>query len=147
MFDHFSTFCMIRLRSLHLGLTNYTAQKVKFSIKYFFSKWDQIHSKLQIWSHLLKKYLMENFCAVLRVRISMSTLPNIFNIWSISGPHFPTFGLNTEIYSANLRIQSKWRKMRARKTPNTDNFHVVTLSRTLEPNIERRIQNPNIYLR
>ena len=78
MFDHFSTFCMIRLRSLHLGLTNYTAQKVKFSIKYFFSKWDQIHSKLQIWSHLLKKYLMENFSAVLRVRISMSTLPKYF---------------------------------------------------------------------
>ena len=43
-----------------------TAQKIKFSIKDFFSKCDQIHSFLQIWSHLLKKSLMENFifCAV-----------------------------------------------------------------------------------
>ena len=45
----------------------YTAQKMKFSIKDFFSKCDQIRSFLQIWSHLLKKSLMENFilCAVL----------------------------------------------------------------------------------
>ena len=42
------------------------AQKLKFSIKDFFSKCDQIHSKLQIWSRLLEKSLMENFifCAV-----------------------------------------------------------------------------------
>ena len=43
-----------------------TAQKMKFSITDFFSKCDQIRSKLRIWSHLLKKFLMENFifCAV-----------------------------------------------------------------------------------
>ena len=38
----------------------FTAQK-KFSIKYFFSKWDQIHSFLRIWSHLLKKSFMKSF--------------------------------------------------------------------------------------
>ena len=40
---------------------------MKFSIKDFFSKCDQIRKKLQIWSHLRKKSLMENFtfCAVL----------------------------------------------------------------------------------
>ena len=38
-----------------------TAQKMKFSIKDFFSKCDQIGSLLRIWSHLLKIYLMENF--------------------------------------------------------------------------------------
>ena len=38
-----------------------TAQKMKFSIKDFFSKGDQIRWKLQIWSHLLKRSLMENF--------------------------------------------------------------------------------------
>ena len=44
-----------------------TAQKMKFSIKDFFSKCDQICRKLRIWSHLLKKSLMENliFCPVL----------------------------------------------------------------------------------
>ena len=46
--------------NLFQGDLNYTAQKMKFS-------WDQIRSFLRIWSHLLKKYLMENFifCAVL----------------------------------------------------------------------------------
>ena len=38
-----------------------TAQKMKFSIKDFFSKCDQTHKKLRIWSHLLKKSLIENF--------------------------------------------------------------------------------------
>ena len=43
-----------------------TAQKMKFSIKDFSSKCDQIRRKLRIWSHLLEKFLMENFifCAV-----------------------------------------------------------------------------------
>ena len=34
---------------------------MKFSIKDFFSKCDQIYWKLRIWSRLLKKFLMENF--------------------------------------------------------------------------------------
>ena len=39
---------------------------MKFSIKNFFSKCDQIRSFRRIWSHLQKKFLMENliFCAV-----------------------------------------------------------------------------------
>ena len=39
---------------------------MKFSINYFFTKFDQIRRKLWIWSHLLKKSLMKNviFCAV-----------------------------------------------------------------------------------
>ena len=35
-----------------------TAQKMKFFIKEFFSKCEQIRMKLRIWSHLLKKSLM-----------------------------------------------------------------------------------------
>ena len=44
---------------------------MKFSIKDFFSKCDQIRRKMRIWSHLLKKFLMENFifCAVLKFRV------------------------------------------------------------------------------
>ena len=49
----------------HFTVLPHTAQKIKFSIKEFFSKCDQIHSFLRIWSHLMKKSLMENFfCAV-----------------------------------------------------------------------------------
>ena len=43
-----------------------TAQKVKFSIKDFSSKFDHIRRKLRIWSHLLENSLIEKyvFCAV-----------------------------------------------------------------------------------
>ena len=42
-----------------------------------------------------------------------------------SGPYFPVFGLTTEIYGLNLRIQSKYRKIRTRKN-SLDIFHSVT---------------------
>ena len=42
-------------------ITAFAAQKMKFSIKDFFSKCHHIRRKLRIWSHLLKKTLMENF--------------------------------------------------------------------------------------
>ena len=34
---------------------------MKFSVKDFFSKRDQIRRKLRIWSYLLNKSLIENF--------------------------------------------------------------------------------------
>ena len=48
-----------------------TAQKTKLFIKDFFSKCDQIGSFLRIWSHLLKKSLMETsfLCSVINVMI------------------------------------------------------------------------------
>ena len=59
----------LTLRLLNLETTilaTSTAQKMKFSIKDFFSECDQIRSLLRIWSCLLKKSIMENFifCAV-----------------------------------------------------------------------------------
>ena len=52
-----------------------TAQNMKFSIKYLFSKFDQICRKLRIWSRLLKKSLMENFIFC-RVKIAVIGLHN-----------------------------------------------------------------------
>ena len=48
----------------------YAAQKMKFSIKDFFSKCDQMRRNLPIWSHLQKKSIMEYFifCAVLHLK-------------------------------------------------------------------------------
>ena len=60
--------------------------------------------------------LSRNFHCVKSVRIR-----------SFSGPYFPAFGLNTEIYGVNLPIQSECGKIRTRKTPNTDTFYVVYL--------------------
>ena len=39
-----------------------------------------------------------------------------------SGQYFPVFGLNSEIYGVNLRIQSECRKIRARKNSVIGHF-------------------------
>ena len=56
---------------------------MKFSIKDFFGKCDQIHRKQRIRSHLLKKLLIENFifCTVLEEEGSPEKghSPRIFN--------------------------------------------------------------------
>ena len=60
MFDRISkTFLLYSLH--YVKLLRNTAQKMKIVIKDLFSKCDQIRRKLRIWSHLLKKSLMENF--------------------------------------------------------------------------------------
>ena len=80
--------------SLHSAiLERYTAQKMKFSIKDFFSNCDQIRRNLRIWSHLMKKSLMENFifCAVLVVLNLLKSQPITFSkvlqnaiiLWSV----------------------------------------------------------------
>ena len=75
-----------------------TAQKMKFSIKDFFSKCDQIRSFLQMWSHLLKKFLMKNFifCASLFLSV----------IAYISGEHLPVASSddNWFLYESELII-------------------------------------------
>ena len=57
---------VFRAMELHLLLfiRSVTARKMKFSVRNFFSKCEQICSFLRICSHLLKKFLMENsfFC-------------------------------------------------------------------------------------
>ena len=64
---YYNTFCPYKYFSIQF-LPGYVKhlQKMKFSIKDFFSICDQIRSFLRVWSHLLKKYFMENFifCAV-----------------------------------------------------------------------------------
>ena len=49
---------------------------MKFFVKDFFSKCDQIHSFIRIWLRLLKRLLKEkfNFCAVLAKGLTDATL-------------------------------------------------------------------------
>ena len=54
----------------------FTAPEMKFYIKDFFSKCDQIRRKLRIWSHVLKKPLMENFIFCAAVCIVCKTQKN-----------------------------------------------------------------------
>ena len=66
----------------HLKYHKNTVQKMKFSIKDFFSK------KLRIWSHLLKKSLMGNFifCAMFLWYFKCPILPTIFKSLTWLGP-------------------------------------------------------------
>ena len=59
-----------------------TEQKMKFSMKDFSSKYDQIRTKLRIWSHLLEKCLKENFifCAVIQeCTVEEYSIPAMFS--------------------------------------------------------------------
>ena len=54
---HFSLLFVVTMAN---NLISITGQRMQFSIENFFSKCDQIRSS-RICSHLLKKWLMENF--------------------------------------------------------------------------------------
>ena len=90
-----------------VGSRGLTAQKMKFSIKYFSSKCDQICRKLRIWSHLLEKSLMENFifCAV-SVLLEINVLSLLANL-----THKNNFGFTEKMawyYLTNL-VQTLYR--------------------------------------
>ena len=59
-----------------------TAQKMKFSIKDFFNKCDQICRKLRLWLNLQRKSLKENFIFLYSAR-SAGTLTMVFSLQSI----------------------------------------------------------------
>ena len=73
-----------------------TTQKMKFSMKDFFSKSDQIHSFLQIWSHLLKKPSMENFifCATC-IDLNFTNVPRTLQISCVIQTGLSDFPLMT----------------------------------------------------
>ena len=86
-----------------------TSQKVKE----FFSKCDQICSFLQIWSHLLKKSLMENFlfCAV-QMKIGKLNFPQNLEI------NFNDLQLNL----SNVTVAWKCRFFQCPKYSSRKNF-------------------------
>ena len=89
---------------IKIKVSTHIVQKMKFSMKDFFSICDQIRRKLQIWSHLLKKSFMEslsssaltiplsyfNYVIVLNSFFSQQkhiTLLKMLFAWDISGNH------------------------------------------------------------
>ena len=79
-------------------LNTHIAQKMKFSMKYFFSKCDQIRGLLRIWSHLLKKSLMKNFIFCATTFFTFITFNNFFKPESRSFMHF------MELLNINQRV-------------------------------------------
>ena len=86
------------------------------------------YSLMRIPEHVIRKQILVNirptihqalFQHYLRSRNNDLSKRRIANQrTSFSGLHFPAFRLNAEIYSVNLRIQSKCEKMRTKKIPN-----------------------------
>ena len=114
---------------------------MKFSIKEFFSKCDQIRSFLRIWSHLLKKSLMENFffCAVseednfsLGKYFLFKNTSFLVFLRIISGDTWEdgiALRKKVSVFGVILiRIQSKCQKIRTTITQNTDTFHAVLVA-------------------
>ena len=81
-------------------------------------------------------YYKIHFCVLLQPvcagEVSVATTAWKVSKYGVnSGPCFLVFGLNTEIYSVNLRIQSKYRKYGPEITPYLDTFHAASLSRSM----------------
>ena len=81
---------------------------MKFSIKDFFSKCDQICSFLRIWSHLLKKSLTENFisCAV---NICMNIVLELTMFFELS--HVSITFVDKTDPSDPLKREEYWRRI------------------------------------
>ena len=83
------------------------------------------------------------FAKQYNISITVSFTVWSVRIWRFSGPCFPAFGLNTERYSTSLRIQSKYGKIRTRKTPSMDTFHALPFN-SYQINIQTSIEFSNI---
>ena len=75
------------------------AQKMKFSVKDFFSKFDQIRHLLWIWSYLLKKSLMKNFFLV---QCKMKLFAKIVNDWKLKFTKIWLFSRNSQLANTCL---------------------------------------------
>ena len=83
--EGYITICSVLLRYIEISIcticlklpetfpkiNTFKHDKMRFSIKDFFSKYNQIRRKLRIWSRLLKKSLMENFILCTVIPLSM----------------------------------------------------------------------------
>ena len=92
-----------------------------------FCLWQKNHftQNLLLWSQVPLKELL--YCKW-QIKVWSDLGVKSICIRSYSGSHFPALGLNMDIYSVSLRIQSQCGEMRTRITPTTDTFHAVTLN-------------------
>ena len=151
--------------ALHWHGENYSTKK--FFTKDFFSKCDQIRCFLRIWSHLLKKFLMENFPFCTLNRLVNVTTSHLFIglvfLWRrliktqlyLQGQRFyhrheyiyKCFNRATHCVKSILRsffcsaftyIQAKYRKIRTRKTSVFRQFsHSGTILKLKMTNIDQ----------
>ena len=103
---------------------------LKILKNYFFCHILLIHRKMAPFlnfSKFCQKWILSCQYFVICVKENKARRVKSVHIRSISDPHFPTFGLNTEKYSVSFRNQSECGKIRTRKTTNMDIFHAVAV--------------------
>ena len=89
-------------------ITVFIALKMKFSIKDFSSKCDQVRSFLRIWSHLLKKSLMESFIFVQWfLQSSDWYFPDVSHLCNILGMH--------HIWTSTVTVMVETRNFKRKK--------------------------------
>ena len=80
---------------------------------------------------VLKRFYWKYWCVprklrqYIKIRINISlwcTAWKLSKCGAFSGPYFPVFGLNTEIYGVNIGIKSEYRKIRTRKNSLFERF-------------------------
>ena len=87
--------------------------KILISTSFVKQNYDEEHFSLTL-SEWTLSYFLSGF-----------TARKVSKYGVISGPYFPIFGLNTEIYGVFPRIQPYYRKIRPEITPYLATFHVV----------------------
>ena len=87
--------------------------------------WNQIfHQTYILWTFFVQVVLGYTF----NIMLTKYTAWKVLKYGVFSGPYFPVLGLNTEIWSVSLCIQSKYMKIQTRKTLYLDTFHAVILN-------------------
>ena len=79
---------------------------------------DEQHDLTDLYNHIIIVKHCNRICY---------TVWKVSKYGVISGPRFPAFGLNMEIYSINLCIQSKYRKIRTRNNSVFGHFSRSTI--------------------
>ena len=101
----------------------------KFGQIFMTTKQFWLSGKLCWWSHTLfqtvtKLLLVLTVAAFLPFSNNEQFVKSVC-IWRLSSLHFPAFKLNTGRFGISLRTQSKYGKIRTRKSPDTDIFYAV----------------------
>ena len=93
---------------------------IKGSIKSVFFICPSVCLSVHLRSIFLRIYSVGFFCT--RIFAMYTKVTKLDTAWKvskygvISGPYFPVYGLNTEIYRVSLRIQSEYTKIKTRKS-------------------------------
>ena len=109
---------VIMVESFGKLVNAFIEEEMKFSIKDFFSKCDQV-CRMRIWSHFMKKFLIENFifCAVLlaiSAKVSLYLFDSVLNKPLHCHPHSL---LSSTFHETFRKTSRKAQGMSVRKTP------------------------------